>query len=113
MSDSCKRVVGELSTQTESVVEKSEWPGTRLLGHKAKIFQLKIDARVIGFVRKAGRSNYDYLEPDALEDPCLVRADGTEYFATISHEKDAYFSLTREEKQELMAVLPRLRLKAD
>jgi hypothetical protein len=51
---------------------------------------------------------FDWVEPRLPEDPCLLREDGTAWLTTIAHERDAYFTLTPEERDQLLREVPDL-----
>ncbi|MEW5883895.1 MAG: hypothetical protein AB1725_06700 [Armatimonadota bacterium] len=112
-SDVCKGIINDLSPYIEASSYLNEWSGTKLIGHAARVYRLRIADGLIDYLRRLGRPIYNYLEPEMLEDPCITRADGSEFFTAISHERDSYFMLSRDEKGELAREIPALRMRAD
>ena len=61
---------------------------------------------------KAADGLFDWLEPRLPEDLCLLRSDGSPWLVTITHERDAYFVMSREEGLLLTSHIPSLRISA-
>lgn len=93
--------------------EESQWPGTLLCGEGAggaTVYQYKYCPESAAIIKGVARGLYDWLGPDLPEDLCLMRSDGSPWLVTISHEKDAYLELSVEEKDDLIAKVPGLKL---
>ena len=81
--------------------ESSEWPGTKLLTGTVKILRYRDPHRVVTCCLGRVVSPFAFAQPDYPEDPCLLRADQSPIFTTISHERDAYLNLEPFEFQRL------------
>jgi len=88
--------------------EASEWPGTRLFEHTATLYTIRLLPEVAAIMTEKARGLFDWTQPWLPEDPCLLRPDGSPWLVTISHEKDAYLSLSSEERETLLAGSPNL-----
>jgi hypothetical protein len=84
----------------------SEWPGTELLDEKAVVRIFKFNPDSLEILKLFACGLYDWVQPELLEDLCLLRFDGTPWLVSISHEKDGYFELTENEKIRLLKEIP-------
>ncbi len=97
-------------------VDASEWPGTRLTrGGSARVYHIPINRDSIARIANTVDSLYAWLSPEQPEDLCFMRADGEDILASISHERDAYLTLSDQEYAELRndSLLSGLRLEVD
>ena len=90
-----------LSQLRPSLVHESRgdaWPGTCLLAHTAVIYKFRATTQVAEVLRQSAESLWDWLSPDRPEDLAFLRSgDGRPWFASITHEHDAFFKLTERE----------------
>jgi len=86
--------------------DASEWPGTRLLSGTARVHRFKLGPELVNKLLKATESLLDWQQPNLPEDLCILRADGTPWLTTISHEGDAFLSLTSDEAEKLRTAHP-------
>jgi len=87
---------------------ESEWPGTRLLGSTAVVTRYALNPKVGEIIVQSSNGLYDWQQPDLPEDLCILRSDGSPWLTIISHEADAYLTVTREEESELQLHLSEL-----
>lgn len=83
--------------------QTNEWPGTRLLSGTAQIYRFALDQESIEILLQFCNALYDLVQPNFPEDLCLERPDGTPWFVSISHEKEAYFNLSSEEAEIILS----------
>ena len=89
--------------------ETSSWPGTTLCcGQTAAVLHYRLDADVAAILTEVASSVFDWKAPDLPEDIALLRADGSPWLASIQHERDAWFELTDDERDRLLAAIPAL-----
>jgi len=82
-------------------VDATEWPGTRLTrGGIARVYHIPINRESVARIASTVDDLYAWLSPEQPEDLCFIRADGEDIFATISHERDAYLTLSDQEYTE-------------
>lgn len=86
----------------------SQWPGTKLLEHKAKVFYFVVNPKTISVLKKHGDQLSDWQAPELLEDLAFFREDGTIIFYSVIHEDEAGFDLTEREFQLLTSNFPQL-----
>lgn len=67
-----------------------KWPGTELMAHFATVTFYRVTTDSIAILSKTG-ALYKWLSPNYPEDLAFYRADGSCLFASVSHEKDAWF----------------------
>lgn len=85
---------------------RSEWPGTQLLEDVATIYTFELGDYTASLLREAADGLQSWLQPDLPEDLCLLRANGTPWLVSITHEGDYYFELSAAERSSLQGHLP-------
>jgi len=97
-----------LNKISNTVVEKKRvisWPGTKLIGVEldegALFYKIVFNENSCEIFKEETEGLFDWIEPNMPEDLSFLRPDGTEFFISISHEKDCYFKITEEEKGKL------------
>jgi len=101
--DAARSTIPAIEALGASCIDASEWPGTQLThGGTAHIYHVPVTYESIEFVSNTANSLYDWLFPALPEDLCFMRNDGEEILASISHEEDAYLTLTEDEHNELI-----------
>jgi hypothetical protein len=101
-----ERILAELREHQVSAEARTEWPGTRLLRGSAKVHIFSLDDVVVGKLGGAAASLYEWRQPSLPEDLALLRPDDSPWLTTVSHEADAYLSLTPGELATLAADCP-------
>ena len=81
--------------------QKKKWPGTELLCNDYACSYKYMFNDLSCQILKKYLSDYF----DAFEDISLLREDGKPWFLSITHEKDAYFILTKDEHRMLCCEL--------
>ena len=76
---------------------RDEWPGTKLLSGTARVQEYIFDGACCETLCHAVDGLYDWQQPTAPEDLCLLRNDGSPTLVSIAHEKDSYLDLTSQE----------------
>ena len=108
LADSGLKVLEKLEPY---LIEKnlcSEWPGTRLLDDKAHVFRYTLNKECALIIQKSSSRLYEWFQPNLPEDLCFLRTYKDPWLVSIAHEKDAYFSLSSEEKNMLIDTIPAL-----
>jgi hypothetical protein len=82
------------------------WPGTRLLGGcTAEIFKYAATSEALILLRDSVEGLWDWIEPNCPEDLSFLRAnDGSPWFASIAHEREAFFKLSQVEKSAVESI---------
>ncbi|MBN8730015.1 MAG: hypothetical protein J0L64_05690 [Acidobacteria bacterium] len=83
----------------------SEWPGTLLLGHSARLYVFDVKPESIGILCDAVAGLFGWLAPEEPEDLAFYRSDGGLLLESIAHEADARVHLSRDEWENLPATL--------
>ncbi len=87
-----------------SCARESKWAGTTLTrGDLAYVYRVPVASESVQLLTIAVDRLYGWLTPKMPEDLCFLRSDGTDILATISHERDAYLTLSDDEYVELQA----------
>jgi hypothetical protein len=82
------------------------WPGTILLRGTAKVSRFKLDSESAKILITLNKPVSQWLEPDMPEDLAFLRADGTLFAATTSHESDVFLQLTIGELNRIQVMNP-------
>ena len=106
MSETAEAVVTRLAPYSIGARASLEWPGTRLFGSPAQVYEYRFIQEVSDILGDLANGLYDWCAPTLPEDLFLTRDDGSEWLATIAHEKDSYLKLTVEEYQGLVLEIP-------
>ena len=87
--------------------ERKEWPGTIQTGEGIGVqtYKCAINDETIYILIDKGMKLFAEEKPSFLEDLSFLRPDGTPWFITIKHERDAYFKLYPEEMEGVSKVL--------
>jgi len=72
------------------------------------VHEIAFDGDVAHALGSAAHNLFQWQQPALPEDLCLLRADGSPWLTTISHERDAYLSLTDPELDQLSRRCPDL-----
>lgn len=109
-SDECRAFLSDLEGDLIRVMEKSDWPGTRLLyGKTALVHFYSASPNAVEKLKHKVTALYDWLYPELPEDLAVYRADGSLTLASSSHEQFAFMELSDDEVAGLGATLPTLR----
>jgi hypothetical protein len=87
-----------------------EWPGTKLVGHSARVHWYRVTPELIATLKGKVRSLYEWVLPDLPEDLAFYWPDGSPLLGTSSHERFAFVNLSEEEFDEFNQEVPDLRL---
>lgn len=91
----------ELLTQMQpyliEVSQEYEWPGTLLYADTATVYRFKFNFASAQVLKDATDRLYNWVQPDLPEDLCILRADGSTWLVTITHEQFAGLDLTEAE----------------
>jgi hypothetical protein len=88
--------------------EVSEWPGTVLIGHSARLYLFEASPEAIEVLCEGVDGLFGWLGPDEPEDLAFYRRDGSVFLESIAHEKDARLYLSQEEWERLSRLVREL-----
>lgn len=107
MRHSVKHFLRRLEPFDLSSALTTTWPGTTLCaGDTATVFRFDLTPESATLLGEHVSSIFDWLEPEHLEDLCFLRADGSAWFTSITHERDAFLTLTSSEARALAIQFP-------
>lgn len=86
----------------------TEWPGTLLYRGFAWVSRYNLVSSCARVLEESTDSLYSWRQPDLPEDICLLRPNGDPWLVTISHERDSYLSLTKQDFDLLKQTMPEL-----
>ena len=113
LADPGQRVMAELHPYLLSKDRKTQWPGTMLFGDEsALVSRFSLTPRTSAILGGAVEGLFEWIGPGFPEDLSILRADGSPWLVTISHERDAYLELRDWERATLTEHVPSLRLSA-
>jgi hypothetical protein len=79
---------------------ESEWPGTRLYDHQARVLRYRFDRDSLAVLLSLSDNFASWEQPDLPEDLCLIRKSQEPFLVSIVHEKDVYLVLSDLETEE-------------
>lgn len=85
----------------------SEWPGTKLPSDTAILRSYALTPDAVDVLTDV-EGLFSWVQPEALEDLALCRADNEPWLVSIAHERDAYLNLTNDEWDDLRRDHPEL-----
>jgi len=106
---SAERIMKALEPALIGHNDQSDWPGTRLIGHSARVFRYRYNAEVCMILGSSAHGLYDWVTPDRPED-LSVLTSATPILTTIAHERDGYLDLSVEQVEKLSDLNPGLKL---
>lgn len=113
VNEACKAVLHKLNPYLERRTAESQWPGTQLLDGTADVYCFRLTHDSAAIISEVAKGLYSWMQPDLPEDLCLVARAAGPWLITITHEKDGYFNLSADEKDELLKAVPGLMLSKD
>lgn len=108
IDESAKALLLELAPHLRQERTVSEWPGTKLLGGTASLFEYELCEASAAILGRAADGLYDWCQPGKPEDLVLWRASDGPWLVSIAHERDAYFEISSTERDELLQSIPAL-----
>jgi hypothetical protein len=109
MGAAARDILKRLSPVLVDRADSDHWPGTKLVGHAARVHRYTLNEACIEVIRSTVEGLYEWVSPERPEDLCLLRGE-VACLTTITHERTAYLDLTPAECEELRAASPHLRL---
>ncbi len=100
LSESGKMALDSLSLFRITDSMESEWPGTRLYGHKARVLRYRFDRDALKVLLSLSDNFASWEQPNRPEDLCLIRESLKPFLVSIVHEKDVYLVLSVLEAEE-------------
>jgi len=88
-----------------------EWPGSALVDGEDHVLRYRFDynAAVVETVISKATNVYAWQSPSLLDDPHLVRRDGSLWFGTTTTERWSWLELLPGELEELTRTVPEVR----
>jgi hypothetical protein len=109
LSDDARHTLSILEPSLVSVLNVTEWPGTKLLaGREARLFTYRTSASIMKELETCAGGLYGWIAPDLPEDLGFRRSDGSVWLASIAHERDAWLELELDELKELHKAYPEI-----
>jgi hypothetical protein len=104
-------LIRELEADLETADERNEWPGTRLIGGLATVYEYRWNHKTSALVGHAATGLYSWVQPDLPEDLHLYRDASCEpWMLSIAHEQYAPLRLTTDEFHLVQATVTDLKL---
>lgn len=113
LSEFGRQILKELEKDLVLQEKRCEWPGTRLLGHTATVYIFALTSHCLDVLVCRADRLYQWQQPTLPEDLCFLRNEMDPVLTTIAHERDAWLTVSEEEKDKLLSAVPSLKLGAD
>lgn len=111
MTPSVRSVLSQLDPFLIEKLRGNTWPGSEAVGWQAELYRFRLTPDSAAVLERVAHGLYSWTQLDLPEDPSFVRADGSLWLATTTHERDAFFELNSDELNRLVASVPDLRLR--
>ena len=109
VSESVRNALAVLEKEEVRRRKVREWPGTVLSGSRsATLHEYSCTRNLANALTRLANGLYDWIEPNLPEDLGFLRSDGSAWLASIAHERDAFFELSRLELERLLNREPHL-----
>lgn len=106
--DAIKQRLAEFQPHRIKALRAREWPGTILYADEAEVYWHHVTPGLQKGMKELASHLFEWVHPDAPEDPCFFRDDDQVVLVTISHERVAYLMLTEAESIALEERFPGL-----
>lgn len=106
LDSNAKTILARLEAFLKQKERSPEWPGTRLLGRAARVFQYSLEPECATILKQAADALYGWRQPSLPEDLCLLRDDKSPWLVSIAHERDGFLRLSQDERRRLLNALP-------
>jgi hypothetical protein len=101
----------QLEADLDAAGKRNEWPGTRLLGGLATVYEYRWNDKTAALIANAATGLYSWVQPHLPEDVHLYRRASREpWLLSIAHERYAALRLTPAELRDVQAQVPDLQL---
>jgi hypothetical protein len=87
---------------------ESPWLGAQLFDAQSHFKRFVLSPESLQIVFDFSKKLYEWEQPVLPEDFSLFRANGQDWLVTMSHTRQAYLSLTREERAAIVVAIPKL-----
>jgi hypothetical protein len=95
VSSNITKLISDLSTFLIEEKEVQEWPGTKLLTGKAKLYRYNLRSESASILHRTENNLFNWLQPELPEDLVFYKGQYP-VFISVTHEKDAYFELDND-----------------
>lgn len=86
----------------------SPWVGAQLFDAQSQFIRFSFCSETLAILLDVSKKIYEWEQPFLPEDLSLMRRDGQDWLITMAHSRQAYLSLTREERLKILAEIPKL-----
>lgn len=102
-------VLEHLSKHQIDAKDVGEWPGSQMAyGYTEQVRTYRYTPDVKEYLELVSEGLYDWQNPELLDDPHLMRTDGSTWLGSTAHEDDAWLEMTPNEYAELEQTAPNL-----
>lgn len=107
-SESARRVIERLSAFPSSNKEMLPWSGAQLFDSGAEVKRFLYCQETLEVLLEVSKKIFDWEQPSLPEDLTLIRPDGSDWLVAMSHSRQAFLSLSREERLDIVHAIPRI-----
>ena len=91
--------------------QRDECPGTKLHGRKGVVYGFVLVSASLELLKSAANGLFEWLQPRLPDDLCFLNVEKKPWLTTISHERDAYLSVTEDQLEIILAAVPNLKVR--
>jgi len=95
VSEEAKMLISDLSIFLKDEKDIQEWPGTKLLFGQVTIYMYHLNQESVFVLSHYSDNLHKWVQPELPEDLVFYK-ENQPVFVSITHEKEAYFSLDDE-----------------
>jgi hypothetical protein len=107
-SESARKVLERLSAFPSPDKESLPWTGAQLFDSGAEVKRFLYCQETVDILLEVSKKIFDWEQPGLPEDLTLIRPDGSDWLVAMSHSRQAFLSLSREERSDIVHAIPRL-----
>ena len=108
-NENCEKIINSLKPYLINEYKSDEWPGTKLLGNYANIYNFECNLNTSEILKNACVGLYSWLSPNFPEDICFYVSNDP-FLVTISHEKTGLLNNIENKIVLFKNELPEIRL---
>jgi hypothetical protein len=108
LSENARSVLTRLAPFRIEAPAAVPWIGAQIFDSRAEMWRFRFVPESLALILEVSSHLYQWEQPELPEDLALFRPDGTDWLVVMAHSRRAYVSVSREERAQLVAAVPKM-----